>query len=82
MRRVSKKREAALRIYTCQRKRFLAEHPRCEICAKRASDDVHHTHGRLGANYLDEMTWLAVCRTCHEWIHSHPREAREKHWLA
>lgn len=45
------------------------------------SDDVHHTAGRTGTNYLDERTWLAVSRQEHEWIHAHPSEARKRGWL-
>jgi hypothetical protein len=43
----------------------------------RIATDVHHMKGRLGGNYLDDNTWLPVCRECHDWIHAHPREARE-----
>ncbi len=45
------------------------------------SCDIHHKAGRTGANYLDESTWMAVSREAHEWIHSHPKEARAKGWL-
>lgn len=40
------------------------------------STDVHHGH-RRGVNYLNEATWLAVSRWGHEWIHHHPKAARE-----
>jgi hypothetical protein len=45
------------------------------------SCDVHHRAGRSGTNYLDESTWLAVCRAEHEFIHQHPSEARRRGWL-
>lgn len=48
----------------------------------RIADDVHHLKGRLDGNYLDDLTWLPVCRKCHDWIHAHPKEARELHLLA
>jgi hypothetical protein len=47
------------------------------FCTGR-SEDVHHKAGRTGTNYLDEETWLATCRRCHDWIHEHPNKAREK----
>lgn len=40
------------------------------------SQDVHHTAGRSGKNYLDQSTWLAVSRTMHERIHNNPSWAR------
>lgn len=46
------------------------------VCTQKATD-VHHKAGRTGDNYLDESTWLAACRSCHMWIETHPKEARE-----
>lgn len=43
--------------------------------------DIHHKAGRTGPNYLNEATWLAVCRDEHAWIHAHPSEARRRGWL-
>lgn len=77
--KMSKRRQRESRIYTCKRKAFLEEHRYCQIevcCVASLSTDVHHTKGRLGGNYLDETTWLAACRRCHDWIHTHPSEAR------
>jgi hypothetical protein len=37
--------------------------------------DIHHSKGRTGKNYLDESTWIAVCRPCHQWIEENRREA-------
>lgn len=39
--------------------------PGCNINAT----DIHHKEGRLGVNYLDEDTWIPVCRSCHAYIH-------------
>lgn len=44
------------------------------------AEDIHHRAGR-GANYLDENTWLAVCREKHVWIHHHASEARKMNLL-
>jgi hypothetical protein len=41
------------------------------------SQDIHHTAGRTGTNYLDQSTWLAVCRPMHERIHNNPSWARQ-----
>ena len=81
LRRVSKKREGESKIYLAKRRRFLSANPVCEKCKHEKSRDVHHVCGRYGGNYLNEMTWLALCRTCHRWIHDHPKEARERGWL-
>lgn len=45
------------------------------------SVDIHHKAGRTGSNYLDESTWMAVSRLAHDWIHTHPKEARKRGWL-
>ena len=78
IRRVSKKRAKQGRAYSTQRKAFLLARPVCEVCKTARSQDVHHMRGRHGTNYLDETTWCAVCRTCHDWIHTHPREAKAR----
>lgn len=58
---------------------FLKDFPLCAAnligCTKIATD-IHHMQGR-GINLLKTDTWIAVCRNCHNWIESHPREAKE-----
>lgn len=80
--KMSSKRRLESRIYSKKRKAFLAENRVCHVCQKngelRNSEDVHHTKGRLGGGYLDESTWLAVCRPCHMWIHEFPSAARAR----
>ena len=40
------------------------------------SRDVHEKLARSGGgSILDESNLLCVCRTCHDWIGDHPREA-------
>ncbi len=41
----------------------------CEVCKKRAVD-IHHVNGRLGpdANHIDNL--IALCRSCHQDVHS------------
>lgn len=76
------KRQREAREYAKKRKTFLDEKRVCEICHKSASCDVHHVHGRLHGNYLDEKTWKATCRRCHRLIHDDPKLARMMGWLA
>jgi len=65
--------------YTILRNKFMKEKPMCEaalpICNGK-STDVHHIKGR-GLNHLKVDTWLSVCRECHNYIHSYPKEARD-----
>lgn len=88
---VSPRRKEEGAIYGKKRRAFLEARPWCEICLKhgrlgrpankRFSCDVHHTAGRHNGNYLNEATWLAVCREHHMWIHDNPKAAREAGWL-
>lgn len=80
MRRISKTREKAGKIYSKLRLLFLAELPICEVCSKSKSTDVHHKKGR-GKFYLDVDSWLSTCRTCHDRIHASPIWSREKGYL-
>ncbi len=82
LRKQSPRRAREARVYDRTRKQFLEQHRFCagpaklwEICTA-LSTDVHHKAGRLGSNYLDTATWLAVCRPCHNRIETHKREAR------
>lgn len=66
--------------YLNLRRKYFSEHPSCEAriaarCSMNAHD-IHHTKGR-GKYYLDVLTWLAVCRTCHMWIENNPKDAKE-----
>lgn len=79
--KVSKKRRVQWKTYSEKRIDFLADHPTCQNCLRKKSVDIHHKEGRIGTAYLDEKTWAALCRFCHDWIHQHPREAREQGWL-
>jgi hypothetical protein len=89
LKRMSDRRRTERVIYARRRLVFLRAHPQCQCCLEHcqihedripASRDIHHKHGR-GRFYLDESTWMAVCRVHHDWIHSHPSQARAKGWL-
>lgn len=75
----SDKRVILDQLYSVSRQQFLVKNPFCharlEGCTINATD-VHHKAGR-NKNYLDVLTWLSACRTCHQWIELHPIEAKE-----
>lgn len=48
----------------------------------RHATDIHHRKGRVGGWLNATETWLAVCREAHNWIHNHPKEARQLGLLA
>lgn len=76
----SKKQIELDKIYSQLRMRFLERKPLCEAALQgctHSATDVHHKKGR-GRWYLVVSSWMAVCRTCHEWIETHPIEATEK----
>jgi len=80
LRPVSDKRKAALVDYSKARRLWLPLHPTCEAtvaCAGAPTRDVHHRALRSAGGLLDQTTWLAVCRGCHDWIHANARKARE-----
>jgi cytochrome c553 len=84
--KVSSKRKKQDQEYLKLRKVFLTEHTLCEVkvagCMMHATD-VHHTYSGSdrAVYYLIQSTWLASCRNCHNWIHSHPEQARTMKWL-
>ncbi len=76
---VSKKKRVEMDEYGKKRTAFLALHSQCQAklsdCTGK-STDVHHKKGRIGDDYLNMSTWLAVCRNCHTWIETHPEDAK------
>jgi hypothetical protein len=81
---VSGKKKAEDIIYSKLRKDFLdkPENSTCRAklpgCLGVFKQDltVHHMKGR-GKYYLDTSTWIPLCLSCHEWVETHPKEARE-----
>lgn len=79
IRHKSSKMNALDTVYSKLRKHYLQQYPLC--CASlpgctKHSTDIHHKKGR-GKYHNDPTTWLSVCRTCHDWIETHPIEAQE-----
>jgi len=83
---VSAKRKKQDEEYSKLRKRFLNENTLCNIkvagCSNMATD-VHHKYSGddRAVYYLIQSTWIAACRNCHDWVHTHPKEARIMKWL-
>ena len=51
-------------------------------CRRRAVD-IHEPLTRArGGSILDPANTVAVCRTCHDWIHTHPESATRLGLLA
>ena len=80
IKQVSVKKAKEDSVYSKLRIDYLRDHPFCQaslpgICNTKATD-VHHKKGR-GKFYLITVTWMAVCRQCHEWIETHPKDAKE-----
>ncbi len=71
--------------YLKQRLSYMNKNPKCQAsipnrCSHNATD-VHHKAGRTNQKLNDEEHWISVCRGCHDWIHSHPIEARQLNLL-
>ena len=77
----SVKRAKQEREYLKVRKSFLLSSQSCQahlpnICSRQVTD-LHHMKGRIGDLLTDPTFFLALCRPCHDWIHTHPKDARE-----
>lgn len=85
----SQSEEVRMAVYRPIAEMFKLIHPRCQCCTvveafelrvariqPGFTDDVHHKFGREGLMLFDTRHWLAVCRTCHGWIHAHPTASK------
>ena len=85
--KVSKKRRGENAYYASKRREFLARFRWCAVSPRLFGEEaapateVHHRAGRIGKNFLDESTWLPVCRDGHNRIHANPL-CRPPQWLA
>lgn len=61
---------------------LLKENPKCAVYPQLDSEDAHHIRGRRLRLLTYKPFLLAVSRIGHVWIHSHPRLAQAKGWLA
>ena len=72
------KRAKQEREYAKIRKVYLFTHPICgvEHCYDKATE-IHHMKGRTGDLLTNEKYFMPVCRAHHNYIESHPIEAKE-----
>lgn len=76
--KVSDKQAKLNRLYAVAARRFKEDHPVCQVDGcPLPTTDVHHKCGRVGANLLDQRTWLAVCRGHHLQIEANPEWAKK-----
>lgn len=81
---ISDKKKDADVEYKPMRIEFLKLYPMCQFKdCKKKSIEVHHKFSGKDRSkyYLDDSTWMAVCRMCHFWIHKHPKKSRELDYL-
>lgn len=79
--KISPKREELNKEYKILADEFKRTNPSCivrvnEYCSGK-TESVHHKRGR-GRYFLDVSTFLPCCLSCHSYIESHPKEAKEK----
>jgi len=61
---------------------ILEGRPVCERCTQARSTDVHELKSRArGGSITDIENLVALCRPCHSWITTHPKEATAEGWL-
>lgn len=78
---VSAKLKKMKTVYGHIRKDFLDEH---EICQAKIpgcsglSTEIHHRAGREGDRLNDVKLFLAVCRSCHDFIERNPAWAKSQ----
>jgi hypothetical protein len=79
MKKESRKRTEALRIYRVLRKDYLLDHPLCECgrkgCRREPAVEIHHPEGRAGELLNQVDNFVAIARRCHNWIRDHQKEA-------
>lgn len=83
---ISARRAKENQIYTQNRKKILLN----SWCAYHGKPclptEIHHVRGRVGVNengepiLYDVRYMLPVCRDAHDYIESHPKEAKDKGW--
>ena len=73
---VSDRQRHRLSIYRRLRRSFLQSNQKCARYSTMPSREIHHTRGRAGTLLVDVRFWVAVSREAHDWIQSHPIEAR------
>lgn len=74
----SEKQKSLTKQYLKDRKEWMKKNKYCvakfEGCTKMSSD-LHHAKGR-GEYLLDQTTWRALCRNCHQRAEENPELAK------
>jgi hypothetical protein len=76
----SAKRRSQNVLYLKKRRIFMEQYKTCQAKLFNCtilSTDLHHKKGRVGDLLTDERYFLAVCRSCHDYIEAHPIIAKE-----
>lgn len=70
-------------------KRVREEEPWCQAHPRISTEEVfvpsaegHHILSRARGGPNERWNYLAVCWSCHRWIHVHPRLSEQAGWLA
>lgn len=68
---ISDKQAERLKVYRKNRDKYMKEHPFCEArlenCTFKATD-LHHKKKRIGDNLTNQKYFMALCRSCHNFI--------------
>lgn len=61
--------------------RLLADNPLCQRCHAALAVDVHEIKSRARGGSITDLANLALlCRTCHDWVGTHPAQAEAEGW--
>lgn len=78
IKKVSKGRAKQNRAYTPIKRKFLQDHPICQVEGCEApSTDLHHVRGRSGKQLLKVTDFMATCHPHHQEFEIKDKEARE-----
>ena len=74
------------KLYATKRRnivrKLLVDRPVCQRCMSDRSQDIHELKSRArGGSITDIENLVALCRNCHNWTTTHPKEAHEQGWL-
>jgi hypothetical protein len=62
---------------SCEAHVLIAQVDQRHVCARTAVD-VHEPLTRArGGSIVDPSNMIPVCRSCHDWIHAHPKDAQQ-----
>ncbi len=77
IKKVSDRQREKDAIYFPLRDKFLRQNTSCALFPLLRATEVHHKRGRVGKNYTDVTTFLAVSRLGHRFIEDNPEWAKE-----